>query len=89
MGLVALSGSAQAALAWNNLTNFEIGEVYGFYYIADLNGTAGNYYVLDPANRNTIMATALTCYANSSTLRAYYDAATIGSTVWGAVATKP
>jgi hypothetical protein len=89
MGLVALIGSAQAALNWGNMTNFEVGEIYGFYYITDLNGAAGNYYVIDPANRNTIMATALTCYANSSTLRVYYDSAAIGSTVWGAAATKP
>jgi hypothetical protein len=89
MGLVALSGSAQAALNWYNLTNFEVGEIYGFYYITDLNGAAGNYYVIDPANRNTIMATALTCYANSSTLRLYYDPAANGSTIWGAAATKP
>jgi hypothetical protein len=89
MGLAAFSGSAQAALAWGTMTNFEVGEINGFYYITDLSGTAGNYYVLDPANRNTILATALTCYANSSTLRVYYDPTVIGSTVWGAAATKP
>lgn len=89
MGLVALTGSAQAALGWNNLTNFEVGEIYGFYYITDLSGAAGNYYVIDPANRNTIMATALTCYANSTTLKTYYDPAAVGSTIWGVAATKP
>jgi hypothetical protein len=91
MGLVALIGSAHAALGWNNLTNFEVGEIYGFYYIADLNTspTGDAYWIIDPANRNTIVATALTCYANSSTLRGYYDPALVGSVLWGAAATKP
>ena len=89
LGLVAFIGSAQAALGWYNLTNFEVGEIYGYYMVTDLNGAAGNFYIIDPANRNTILATALTCYANSSTLKAYYDAAAVGSTVWGVIATKP
>jgi hypothetical protein len=80
--LPLMASESQAAPTWYYCNILQVGPSVtegGWFILQSTDGSfATNWYPIDPAGLNTILATALTAVANSKTARAYFDPAGAG-----------